>query len=58
MLAFLTENLATIIICAVLLGIVALIIVNMVRKKKKGQSATCGCGCSECPSASVCHTQK
>ncbi|MGI5935562.1 MAG: FeoB-associated Cys-rich membrane protein [Oscillospiraceae bacterium] len=55
MIAFLTENLGTIIISLVLLAVVALIIANMARKRKRGQSAGCGCGCSGCPSATMCH---
>ena len=57
MLAWLTENLATIIICAVLMAVVAAIIVSMVRNKKKGKSA-CGCGCSDCPMSGSCHSKK
>lgn len=54
MFAFIAENLATIIISAVILCIIVLIIVSMVRRKKKGQTA-CGCGCSGCPSSSICN---
>ncbi len=55
MLAFLTDNLAAILICAVLLTVVVLIVVNLIRNKKKGKTS-CGCGCEVCPSASLCHT--
>lgn len=51
------ENLATIIIAAVLAAIVAVIIVNMARKKKHGKSS-CGCGCSGCSMSDVCHKGK
>lgn len=54
MLPFLAANLGTIIVSAVLLLIIVLIVRNLFGKKKKGQSS-CGCGCSDCPSASVCH---
>lgn len=38
----------TIIVLAVLAGIVALVIRGMVRDKKKGKSPQCGGGCSHC----------
>ena len=39
MLAWLSENIATIIICAVLIAVVAAIIVSMVKNGNKGKSA-------------------
>lgn len=52
MLNFLIANLANIIIGAVLIVIVALIVRNMFKRKKRGQCATCdGCNKAEgCPS--------
>lgn len=55
MLTLLAENIGTIIVCAVLILIVALITINMVRNKKKGKSS-CGCGCSNCPMSGSCHS--
>ncbi len=56
MINFLAANLGTILVSAILIAIVALIIANLVGKKKKGQSACgCGCGCSNCPSSGICH---
>ena len=56
MINFLAANLGTILVSAILIAIVALIISNLVGKKKKGQSACgCGCGCSNCPSSGICH---
>lgn len=57
MLAWITENLATIIICAVLLAAVAAIIAGMIRNKKKGKTS-CGCGCSTCSMSGSCHSAK
>lgn len=57
MLAWISENIATIIVCAVLIAIVALIIVRLIRNKKQGKTS-CGCGCSNCPSAGICHQSK
>ena len=56
MLAWISANIATVIICAELVIIVAAIIIGMVRDKKKGKSS-CGCGCSSCPMSGSCHTE-
>lgn len=53
MFAWLSENLATIIICAVLLAVVIAICVHLVRQKKQGKSP-CGCGCESCGSCGQC----
>lgn len=57
MLQFLSDNLANILISAGLLAIVVLIVANLVKKRKSGKSASCGCGCESCPSSSICHKQ-
>lgn len=57
MLAWISENIATIIICAVLMAVVAAIIAGMIRDRKKGKSS-CGCGCSDCPMSGSCHPKK
>ncbi len=54
MLTWLMVNLSTIIVGLAVLGIVAAVIVNMVKKKKKSGS-TCGCGCSGCAMSDTCH---
>ena len=51
-------NIWTIIICAVLIGIVAAIIINMLRKKKQGKSLMCNCGnCKGCAMSGACHNK-
>lgn len=50
MLAFLIENLATILISAVLLAVVILIILKLRKDRQKGCSS-CGCGCGGCGSS-------
>ncbi len=56
MLQWLAGNFWTIIICAVLIGIVAAIIVSMVKKKRAGKSVTCNCGnCKGCAMHGSCH---
>lgn len=57
MITWLSENIATIIICAVLIAVVAAIIVSMVKNRKNGKSA-CGCGCADCPMSASCHGEK
>ena len=47
MLDWLFQNIATILICILLIGIVAAILIHMIRQKKQGKSS-CGCGCSQC----------
>ena len=56
MIQWIISNIWTIIICAVLIGIVAAIIVSMVRKKRKGKSMVCNCGnCKNCAMHGSCH---
>ena len=57
MFAWISENLGTIIICAVLVAVVAAIIAYMIRNNKKGKSS-CGCGCAGCPMSGSCHNKK
>lgn len=52
MLTWLVENMATIIISAVLVLAVVAIIVIMVRGKRKGKSS---CGCAGCAMHGACH---
>lgn len=57
MLSYLSENLANIIICGVLIAIVTAIVTAMVRNRRKGKSS-CGCGCSHCSMGVNCHKIK
>lgn len=50
------ENMATIIVSAILVVVVTVIIVSMIRNKKKGRSS-CGCGCADCPMGASCHEE-
>ena len=52
--AWLTQNIGTILICAVLIAFFALLIWSLVRDKKKGKSSCCG-GCAGCAMAGHCH---
>ena len=53
MLSWLTANLGTILISAVLLAIVILIVVYLLRQKKAGKSS-CGAGCAHCAMHGQC----
>lgn len=55
MLNWIAENLATILICAILILIVFLIIRYLLRQKKAGKSS-CGCGCASCAMHGQCHS--
>ena len=56
MFVWISSNIWTIVICAVLIAIVAAIIVSMVKKKKQGKSVICSCGnCKNCAMSGSCH---
>ena len=55
MLNWIAENLATILICAILILIVFLIIRYLLRQKKAGKSS-CGCGCANCAMHGQCQS--
>lgn len=57
MFSWISANLGTLMVSAVLIIIVTLIIVKMIKDKKKGKSS-CGCGCSNCAAAGICHNKK
>jgi hypothetical protein len=54
MLEFITQNLATIIIGAVVFLILAAIVFKMI-KDKRNHKSSCGCGCDNCASSDICH---
>ncbi len=56
MLEWITANLATIVVAAIVVAVVAFVIVKMVKDRKKGRG-TCSCGCGGCPQAGTCRTQ-
>ena len=57
MLAWLSGNLAAILICAALIAVVAAIVAGLIRDRKRGKSS-CGCGCANCPMSGACHSKK
>lgn len=48
---------ATIILSVLIFGFIAFVIGKQIKKAKSGESG-CGCGCSGCSSASLCHGSK
>lgn len=54
MFAWLSENLATVLITLGLAAVVVLIIRSMLRDKRKGKSS-CGGNCGCCPMSGACH---
>lgn len=57
MFTWILENIGTILICIVLLGIVAAVIAGMLRDRKKGKSS-CGGNCTHCAMHGTCHSKK
>lgn len=52
---WLSQNIGTIIVCAVIVAGCALLIRSLIRDKKKGKSL-CGGNCAGCPGACHCHS--
>lgn len=55
MMTFIADNLATILISAVLLAVIGWISIDLIRKARRGRAIGCDCGCDSCPNASLCH---
>ncbi|MBP3480746.1 MAG: FeoB-associated Cys-rich membrane protein [Clostridia bacterium] len=49
--AWISQNIGTIIVCLLLFGIIAAITVSLIKKKRRGESS---CGCSGCPMSDSC----
>jgi hypothetical protein len=49
MIGFFAENLGTIVVGLAVAGIVAAIVMKMIRDKKKGKCIGCDGGCGNCP---------
>lgn len=54
MIAWMTAHLWTILLTLILSGIVAAILVGIIRDKRKGKHPSCGCGCGGCPMRGAC----
>ena len=53
--AFLMENLSTVIIGLILAGLVYLVVRKMIRDSREGKCCGCSGGCAGCSGASMCH---
>lgn len=54
---WLTQNIATVLICVAVLAVIVLAIAVLIRDKKKGKSS-CGGNCGGCPMGGMCHSNK
>jgi len=54
---FIKDNLGTIIVLLAVIAVIALIVYNMYKDKKAGKTA-CGCKCSGCANAGICHASR
>ena len=54
MLAWLADNLGTIIVSVILIAVVSVIIVKMIKDKKQGKGS---CGCEHCAMHGKCHNK-
>lgn len=57
MISWISQNIANIVICFVLIFVVAFAVASLVRNKRKGRSS-CGCNCSGCSMSGACHSKK
>lgn len=57
MLTWVTANLGTILIAAILLAIVFLTSTYLIRQKRAGKSS-CGCNCAHCAMHGACHQRQ
>jgi hypothetical protein len=48
MLDFISQNLGTILVGLILAGVVATIILHIIKKKKQGKCVGCSCACEGC----------
>ncbi|HWP52081.1 MAG TPA: FeoB-associated Cys-rich membrane protein [Clostridia bacterium] len=49
-----SANLPTIIVGAIVFGVIALVVIKLI-KDKINHNSSCGCGCAHCPSSGACH---
>ena len=56
MLNWITANLSTIVVSAILLAIVTSISLHLIRQKKQGKSS-CGGNCAGCAACGSCHNK-
>ena len=55
MFSWISENLITVGICAVIAALLVLAVISIVKNRKKGK--TCSCGCEGCVYSGICSGQ-
>lgn len=59
MLSWLSANLATILVAAVVFGVWGFIVYRLIKNRRAGKSGcSCGGSCSGCPGSLYCHSRK
>jgi hypothetical protein len=53
---WLTNNIGSIIVGAIVFAILVAVVASLVRKRKRGVSISCDCGCDGCAASSTCHS--
>lgn len=53
MLNWLSANIGTILVAAVIFSVIAFVAVKLIRDRIKGKTS-CSCGCSQCPLSKKC----
>ncbi|MEE1155588.1 MAG: FeoB-associated Cys-rich membrane protein [Acutalibacteraceae bacterium] len=56
MIEWLSANIGTIIVGAIVLAILLLVVCYLLKNRKQGKTS-CGCNCSGCPMSGSCHKQ-
>ncbi len=54
MITWISSNIGTIIVAAILIAIVVAIIRSTIKDRRSGKTS-CGCGCANCAMAGQCH---
>ena len=52
--AWMKQNIGTLIVGLIMIGIVTAIVVWIIRKKRKGKPVGCDCACKNCPKSISC----
>ncbi len=57
LLSFIQDNIGSIIVGVIVVAIIVFAAWRVILDKKQGRSS-CGCSCSSCPNAGLCHADK
>jgi len=56
MISWISENIGTVLISAIIAGLVALAVISIIKNRKKGKK--CSCGCEGCAFSDSCGGKK